>query len=110
MAEQAYRLPPEAFFLHMKKSAEEQNETTLEAVVSARAKREAQRHGVPLSTYVGHLAAKADRLPVTVQVRMSDIGRINSLIGGGRIHEWVENIIPEVLDSELGESEELAKN
>lgn len=93
----------------MRKSIKPQNET-LDAVVTAQAKRQAQRLGVELSTYVAHLAAKSDRMPVTVQVKMSDIGRINSLIGGGRIHEWVENIIPEVLDSEVGESEELAKN
>ena len=87
------------------KSAKKQNETTLEAVVTAQAKREAQRHGVALSTYISHLAAKADRMPVTVQIKMSDIGRINSLIGGGRIHEWIENIIPEVLDGEKSDRE-----
>jgi hypothetical protein len=93
----------------MKKSAKNLNET-LDAVVTAQAKRQAQRLGVELSTYVAHLAAKADRMPVTVRLKIVDIGRINSLIGGGRVHEWVENIIPEVLDGELGESEELAKN
>lgn len=93
-------------FRTMKKSIKPQNETSLEAVVTARAKREAQRHGVALSTYVSHLAAKADRMPVTVQVKMADIGRINSLIGGGRIHEWIEGVVADVLECEMEELEE----
>lgn len=83
----------------MTKTVKTQKETTLEAATTAHAKREARRHGVELSTYVAHLAAKSDRMPVTVQLKMVDIARINSLIGGGRVHEWLENIIPEVLDS-----------
>jgi hypothetical protein len=94
----------------MKKSVKTQNETTLDAVVSARAKREARRHGIELSTYVAHLAAKADRMPVTVQIRMADIGKINSLVGGGRIHQWIEGVVADVLECKLGEAEELAKN
>jgi hypothetical protein len=92
------------------KSAEKQNETTLEAAVSARAKREARRHGIELSTYVAHLAAKADRMPVTVQIKMADIGKINFLIGGGRIHQWIEGVVADALECKLGEAEELAKN
>ena len=102
MAEQADRLPPEAFFLHMKKSVKTQNETTLDAVVTAQAKREAQRLGVELSTYVGRLAAKADSLPVTINVRMEDIRRINSRIGGGRVHEWVAGVVVGALDGADG--------
>jgi len=82
----------------MTKTGKTQKETTLEAVVTAHAKREAKRHGVELSTYVAHLAAKSDRMPVTIRVRMDDIGRINASIGGGRIHEWVEDVVAGVLD------------
>ena len=86
----------------MKKSVKTQNETTLDAVVTAQAKREAQRLGVELSTYVGRLAAKADSLPVTINVRMEDIRRINSRIGGGRVHEWVAGVVVGALDGADG--------
>jgi len=70
--------------------------------VTAQAKREAQRLGVELSTYVGRLAAKADSLPVTINVRMEDIRRINSRIGGGRVHEWVAGVVVGALDGADG--------
>jgi len=85
----------------MKKSINPQNET-LDAVVTAQAKRQAQRLGVELSTYVGRLAAKADTLPVTINVRMEDIRRINSRIGGGRVHEWVAGVVVGALDGADG--------
>ena len=85
----------------MKKSINPQNET-LDAVVTAQAKRQAQRLGVELSTYVGRLAAKADSLPVTINVRMDDIQRINSRIGGGRVHEWVAGVVVGALDGADG--------
>lgn len=81
----------------MKKSIKPQNET-LDAVVTAQAKRQAQGLGVELSTYIGRLAAKADSLPVTINVRLDDIQRINSRIGGGRVHEWVAGVVVGALD------------
>ena len=78
-----------------------QNET-LDAVVTAQAKRQAQRLGIELATYVGRLAAKADSLPVTINVRMDDIQRINSRIGGGRVHEWVAGVVVGALDGADG--------
>ena len=88
----------------MKKSIKPQNQT-LETLVTGDAKRQAESLGIPLAAFIGNLAAKADTLPVTIRVGMGDIGRINSLIGGGRIHEWIENIIPEVLDGEKSDRE-----
>ena len=85
----------------MRKSIKPQNET-LDAVVTAQAKRQAQRLGVELSTYVGRLAAKADTLPVTINVRMDDIQRINSRIGCGRVHEWVAGVVVGALDGADG--------
>jgi len=85
----------------MRKSIKPQNET-LDAVVTAQAKRQAQRLGIELSTYVQRLAAKADSLPVTINVRMDDIQRINSRIGGGRVHEWVAGVVVGALDGADG--------
>ena len=82
----------------MKKSAKTQNETTLDAVVSARAKREARRLGVELSVYIANLATKSDTLPVTARIRMEDIGRINARVGGGRVHQWVEDVVAGALN------------
>jgi hypothetical protein len=81
----------------MRKTIKPQNET-LDAVVTAQAKRQAQRLGVELSTYVGRLAAKADSLPVTINVRLDDIQRINARIGGGRVHDWVAEVVVGALD------------
>ena len=90
----------------MTKTAKTQKETTLEAATTAHAKREARRHGVELSTYVAHLAAKSDRMPVTVHLKMVDIARINSLVGGGRVHQWLEGVIADLLN---GNGEEVAE-
>jgi len=86
-----------------------QNEKpTLEAVTTGRARREAQRLGVPLSTFIATLAAKADTMPVTVMVKMDDIHRISRIAKGGRVREWIEGIVVDVLECEEGEAEDLA--
>jgi len=108
VAEKAYRLPPEAFFLNMKKTSPTQNETPLEAVVTAYAKREAKRLGIELSTYVATIAAKADRLPMSIQVRMDDIAKIGKIAPGGKVREWIEGVVEDCLECELEEAEELA--
>ena len=89
----------------MKKSAKTQNETALEAVVTAHAKREAKRLGVELSTYVATIAAKADRLSMAIDVRMDDIARIGKIAPGGRVREWIEGVVVDCLECE---AEELA--
>ena len=80
----------------MKKSIKPQNQT-LEAVVTADAKRQAEALRIPLSSYISHLAAKADELPVTIRVPMADIQRINMIVRDGRIAEWVEEIVADAL-------------
>ena len=92
----------------MKKSIKPQNET-LEGLVTNVAKKQAASLGIPVETYVGRIAMKMERLPMTITLRMRDIARIQK-IWEGQAREWVENMIPEVLDSEVGEVEELAKN
>lgn len=92
----------------MKKSVKTQNETTLESVVTARAKQEANRLGVALPSYIASIATKADRLPMTIEVRVDDIVRISKIAKGGRVREWVESVVVDVLECEEGEAAELA--
>ena len=92
----------------MKKLAKTQNETALEAALTAHAKREAKRLGVELSTYVATLAAKTDRMSMSINVRMDDIARIGKIAPGGRVREWIEGVVLDVLECEEGEAEELA--
>jgi hypothetical protein len=89
-------------------TARKNDEPTLEALTTTRAKREAQRLGVPLSVFVAHLAAKADRMPVTVSVKIDDIQRISRIARGDQVREWIEGIIEDCLDGEKGEAEDLA--
>ena len=96
------------FFYIMRKSINPQNET-LEGLVTNVAKKQAASLGISVETYVGRIAMKTDRLPMTIMLPMRDIARIQK-IWEGQAREWVENMIPEVLDSEVGEVEELAKN
>lgn len=91
----------------MRKSIKPQNGTTLEALVTGDAKRQAESLGIPLAAFIGNLAADADTLPVTIRVRMGDIGRINSRVGGGRIHEWIEGVVDDALN---GAGEDLGGN
>lgn len=89
----------------MKKSVKTQNETTLESVVTARAKQEANRLGVALPSYIASIATKADRLPVTIEVRVDDIALISKIAKGRRVAEWIEGVVVDCLECE---SEELA--
>ena len=84
------------------------DEPTLEAVTTGRARREAQRIGVPLSTYVATLAAKADTMPVMVMLKINDIHRISRIAKGGRVREWIEGIVTDRLECEEGEAQDLA--
>ena len=102
------RLLDAGFFYIMRKSINPQNET-LEGLVTNVAKKQAASLGISVESYVGRIAMKTDRLPMTIMLPMRDIARIQK-IWEGQAREWVENIIPEVLDSEVGEVEELAKN
>jgi hypothetical protein len=86
------------FYQKMKSTKSTPRNETLDAVVTAQAKREARRLGVELSVYIANLAAKADTLPVTARIRMEDIGRINARVGGGRVHQWVEDVVAGALN------------
>jgi hypothetical protein len=99
-----YCLLDAGFFYIMRKSVKSQNET-LEGLVTNVAKKQAASLGIPVETYVGRIAMKTDRLPMTIMLPMRDIARIQK-IWEGQAREWVENIIPEVLDSEVGEAAE----
>ena len=76
------------------------DEPTLEALTTARARREAQRLGVPLSAFVAHLAAKADRMPVTVMIKIDDIHQINRIAEGRGARAWIEGLVDDVLEGE----------
>ena len=93
----------------MKKTKSTPQNETLEGLVTNVAKRKAASLGIPVETYVGRIAMKTDRLPMTIMVAMRDISRIQK-IWEGQVREWVENMIPEVLNGEVGKVEELAKN
>ena len=99
-----YCLLDAGFFYIMRKSVKSQNET-LEGLVTNVAKKQAASLGISVETYVGRIAMKTDRLPMTIMLPMRDIARIQK-IWEGQAREWVENIIPEVLDSEVGEAAE----
>ena len=49
-------------------------------------------------------------MPVTINVPMADIKRINSFIGGGRVHEWIEGVVRDVVELEAEDREMASKN
>jgi hypothetical protein len=87
-----------------------QNTPVLETLVTDEAKRQAESLGVPLESFIGGIAMKGETMPVTIRIRMDDIHRINAVVRGGRIHEWAERALLNVLECEEGEAMELAAN
>jgi len=85
----------------MKKTSPTQNATPLEAVVTAHAKREAKSLGIPLTSYISHLAAKADRLPMTIQVRMEHINLISRIAKNGDVRNWLELCVDDIIQTEI---------
>jgi len=84
----------------MKKSTRTQNTPALENLVTDEAKRQAQSLGVTLESFIGGIAMKGETMPVAIRIRMDDIRRINAVVRGGRIAEWIEEIVVDALNGQ----------
>jgi len=86
----------------MKKTTHHRNQNTpaLENLVTDAAKRQAESLGVPLETFIGGIAMKGETMPVAIRIRMDDIRRINAVVRGGRIAEWIEGVVVDALNGQ----------
>lgn len=84
----------------MKKSTRTQNTPALENLVTDEAKRQAQSLGVTLESFIGGIAMKGETMPVAIRIRMDDIRRINAVVRGGRIAEWIEGVVVDALNGQ----------
>lgn len=83
---------------------------TLEALVTPEARRQAESLGVPLESFISAIASKSSTMPVTLRFTAQDIRRLNNIVDGGRIHEWCESTLLDVLECEEGELQEKLGN
>jgi hypothetical protein len=79
----------------------------LKTLVTPAAKQQAESLGIELSSFIMHMAAKADTMPVTIRIPMADFKKINSAVRGGRIHEWCTDVITDAIN---GAGEDLVGN
>jgi len=92
------------FFYIMKKAIKPQ---PLKNLVTTEAKQQAESLGIELTSFIMHMAAKAESMPVTIRIPMEDFKKINSVARGGRIHEWCTDVITDAIN---GAGEDLGGN
>lgn len=88
----------------MKNSIKREHEALLQALTPA-AKREAESLGISVSQYIANLAAGFDTRPVTLRFTDSEIRRMNQIVDGGRIHEWLTTLALSALDARVVEGD-----
>jgi hypothetical protein len=79
----------------------------LKNLVTPTAKQQAESLGIELTSFIMHMAAKAESMPVTIRIPMEDFKKINSIARGGRIHEWCTDAVTDAIN---GAGEDLVGN
>lgn len=91
-----------AFIRKMKTTTRNTKQASLLQAVTPAAKREAESLGISLAQYVANLAAEFDTRPVTLRFTDTEIRRMNAIVDGGKIHEWLTNLALAALDGAGG--------